>query len=599
MTLAIGIGAASAIFSIVNVVVLNPYPYRDQKRLLFVRHNLPKLGALKQVRSSGPEFLEIAETPSFEHVAAFEPVSRNLTGGQVPERIAAAKVSSTWFDLLGVSPILGRTINPEEQGSKGQRVLVIGHGLWQKRFGGERDVIGKTVSLDDEPFTIIGVMPPRFRFDGAEAWFPFPFDFQQTPRSSRSYAVISRIKENVSVEQAEAELELLARQNEQSFVATNPEYAGRTFFLEPISEFYMGTLTKAVLILFGAVGLVLLVACANVAGLLLARSMGRAHDISVRMALGARRFAIVRQMLAESAVLALLGGGIGVLAAIWGIDALVALAPDGAIPTGVEVRMDSRVLIFSIALSLLTCLIFGLWPALESSRPDLEESLKSGSTRTTASRRNLLARNLLVVGEIGLALVLLVMAGLMIRTFARLTAIDPGFNPDNLLTMRVNRSPAKSEQGRKNAVFFQQLIESVRTVPGVVGVAVMSHSPFVMREDWTVTVDNKSLAPDQATVNVDTRTVSPEFFNVMGIPLKKGEVFAASDTADFSTEEGRAAARPVVIINEALAKRFWPGEEALGKRLKVGKADSNNPWFEIKGIVGNSCATGARSGDEA
>ena len=415
LTLAVGIGAASAIFSVVNAVVLNPFPYPDQNRLYVVRHNLPKIGALRQVRSSGPEFLEIAGTSSFENVAAWEPVSRNLTGGQEPERIAAAKVSAGFFELLGVTPMLGRIIRPEEQGAKGQRVLVISHSLWQKRFGGESDVLGKSVSLDDEPFTIIGVMPPLFRFDGGEGWFPAPFEFQQAARSARAFAVLARIKKDVPVRQAESELELLARRNEQSFSATNPEYVGRTFFLEPIAEFYMGTLRRAVLILFGAVGLVLLVACANVAGLLLARAMARLSEISVRIALGASRLAIVRQMLTESAVIALLGGGIGVLAAIWGIDAIVALAPEGAIPSGVQVRMDSRVLIFSVALSLLTCFIFGLWPALESSRPGVEECLKSGGTRATAGRRNLLARDLLVVGEIGLALVLLVMAGLMIE----------------------------------------------------------------------------------------------------------------------------------------------------------------------------------------
>ena len=275
LTLALAIGASTALFSIVNVVVLNPFPYKDPSRLYFVRQSLPKLGVQDQFRASGPEFVDFAKSGIFERVAAFEPVSRNLTGSDEPERIAAAKVSTEFFNMLGVEPLIGRTIAPTEQGPKGERVLVISHGLWQRRFGGDKAVLGQKVSLDDEPFTIIGVMPPQFRFDEAQAWFPFPFDFGEAQRSGRSFPILARIKSDTNVQQVNAALTNLARQNEQDFVSTNQEYAGRGIYVQPLAEFYFGPVRRALFILLGAVALVLLIACANIANLLLAKSMSR------------------------------------------------------------------------------------------------------------------------------------------------------------------------------------------------------------------------------------------------------------------------------------------------------------------------------------
>jgi putative ABC transport system permease protein len=579
LTLALGIGASTALFSIVNVVILNPFPYKDSSHLFYVLQSLPKIGVQQQFRASGPEFVDLAQSGIFDRVAAYEGVSRNLTGSEEPERVAAAKVSTEFFTMLGVTPQLGRTIQPEEQGPAGSRVLVISHALWQRRFGGDRGVLGQQVALDDEPFTIVGVMPQSFRFDAAEAWFPFPFDFGQGQRSGRQFLLLARTKAGKSNEQTIAELSTFARQNEQVYGNTNPEYSGRSVYLQSLSEFYFGPVRKALFVLLAAVALVLLIACANIANLLLARSMSRAHEIAVRAAMGANRFRIVRQMLTESVVLALLGGGLGLLIASWGTRALIALVPTGTIPTGLEIGMNSRVLLFALIVSLLTALIFGLWPAIQMSRSELQETFKSGAQRATAGARSRRAQNLLVVAEVGLSLILLVMAGLMIRSFAKLTNIDPGMDTTNVLSMRINRSPAKSKDGGQMAPFFQQLIDRVKTVPGIAAVSVASHVPFVFTEDWTVTIDSNAIPPEIRTQNVDTRTISTDFFSVMHIPLLSGSVFSDQDGP---------GAPPVIIINQALAHRFFPNEDPIGKRLKIGGPDSKSPWFVVKGVVRDS-----------
>ena len=579
LTLALGIGASTALFSIVNVVILNPFPYSEPSQLFFVRQSLPKIGVQEQFRASGPEFIDFTQSGIFEHVAAYEGVSRNLTGSEEPERVAAAKVSTDFFTMLGVNPQLGRTINPQEQGPNGARVLVISNSLWQRRFGGKADIVGQQVALDDEPFTIVGVMPPSFRFDGAEAWFPFPFDFNQGPRSGRQFVILARAKKGKPVDQISAELATFARQNEQAYGNTSPEYVGRGIYLQQFSDFYFGPVRKALFVLLGAVALVLLIACANIANLLLARSMARSHEIAVRTAMGANRLRIVQQMLTESLVLALCGGILGLLFASWGTQALVVLIPTGTIPPGLEVVMDARVALFGLAVSVLTALLFGLWPAIQTSRPEIQETFKAGTQRASAGSGHRRAQNLLVISEVSLSLILLVMAGLMIRSFAKLTNIDTGMNTQNVLSMRMNRSPAKSKDGSQNALFFQQVIDRVKTVPGVESVAVASHMPFVFTEDWTVTIDSTAVAPDMRTQNVDTRTVSADFFSVMKIPMVAGEPFSQQDGSE---------APPVIIVNRTLAQRYFPNENAIGKRLKIGPPDSKSPWFAIKGVVQDS-----------
>jgi len=578
LTLALAIGASTALFSIVNVVVLNPFPYREPSRLFFVRQSLPKIGVQDQFRASGPEFVDFTKSEIFERVAAFEAVSRNLTGSDQPERVAAAKVSTEFFTMLGVEPLIGRTIAPTEQGPKGERVLVISHGLWQRRFGGDKAVLGQQVSLDDEPFTIIGVMPPQFRFDEAQAWFPFPFEFAEGQRGGRAFAILGRTKPHTSVEQVNAALANLARQNEQDFGGTNQEYAGRAIYVQPLTEFYLGPVRRALFILLGAVGLVLLIACANIANLLLAKSMSRSHEIAIRSAMGASRARIIRQMLIESAVLGLLGGVLGLLIASWGTRGLLNLIPAGTIPPGLDITMNWQVLLFTLVVSLVTAFIFGLWPAIQGSRTQTREALQTASQRATAGIAARRAQSVLVVAEVALSLILLVMAGLMIRSFAKLTNIDPGMSTANVLSMRINRSPAKSKDGSQNAIFFQQVIDRVKTLPGIEAAGVASHMPFVFTEDWPITVETVANAGAQ-TQSIDTRTVSADYFSTMQIPLAGGQFFSA--------EDGPQSA-PLVVVNQAMANRYWANQDPLGKRIKIGSLDSKSPWFTVKGVVRDS-----------
>ena len=578
LTLALAIGASTALFSIVNVVVLKPFSYKDPSRLFFVRQSLPKIGVQDQFRASGPEFVDFARSGIFERVAAFESVSRNLTGSDEPERIPAAKVSTEFFNMLGVEPLLGRTIAPNEQGPDGQRVLVISYALWQRRFGGDKAVLGQKVLLDDEPFTIVGVMPAQFRFDEGQAWFPFPFDFGQAQRAGRSFAIVARTKPGVTVQQVNAGLANLARQNEQDFGGTNPEYAGRAIYVQPLAEFYFGPVRKALFILLGAVALVLLIACANIANLLLAKSMSRSHEIAIRNAMGASRGRIIRQMLIESTVLGLLGGGLGLLIASWGTRGLVNLIPAGIIPNGLDITMNVQVFLFTLAVSLVTAFIFGFWPAIQGSRPQVREALQSTSQRATAGVGTRRAQSVLVVAEVCLSLILLVMAGLMIRSFAKLTNIDPGMSTANVMSMRINRSPAKSKDGSQNAIFFQNVIDRVKTLPGIEAAGVASHMPFVYTEDWPITVESAANAGAQ-TQSIDTRTVSADYFTTMQIPLVSGQVFSSDDGPQ---------APPIVVVNQAMVNRYWPNQDPFGKRIKIGNLDSKSPWFTVKGVVKDS-----------
>ena len=586
LTLALAIGASTALFSIVNVVVLNPFPYKDPSRLFFVRQSFPKIGVHDAFRSSGPEFVDVANSGVFERVAAFEPVSRNLTGSNEPERVAAAKVSTDFFNLLGVEPMLGRTIAPNEQGPNGERVLVISHGLWQRRFGGDKAMLGQTVALDDEPFTIIGVMPPQFRFDEAQAWFPFPFNFNESARGGRAYPIVGRVSYGKSVEQVNAALANIARQNEQDFGSTNQEYAGRAIYVQPLTEYYLGPVRRALFILLGAVGLVLLIACANVANLLLARSMSRSHEIAIRRAMGASRARIIRQLLIESTVLGLIGGGLGLLIASWGTRLLFNMIPADTIPAGLDVAMNVQVLLFTLGVSLVTAFIFGLWPAIQGSRTQTREALQTASQRTTAGVGSRRAQSVLVVAEVALSLVLLVMAGLMIRSFAKLTNIDPGMSTANVMTMRINRSPAKSKDGAQNAIFFQSVIDRVKSLPGIDAAGVASHMPFVFTEEWPITVESAANTGAQ-TQSIDTRTVSADYFTTMQIPVVGGHVF--------STEDGPQAP-PVVLVNQAMADRYWSSQEPLGKRIKIGNIDSKSPWFTVKGVVKDSAQSALDQG---
>ncbi len=580
ITLALGIGANTAIFSVANVVLLNPFPYPDHSRIYYVYQRFPKIGEQERYGASGPEFTDLTQSKIYDRIAAVNrTLSRNLTGGPEPERIMAAMVSADFFSLLGVNPLLGRTINAPDQGPQGARVLVINHGLWQRRFGGNPEVIGQKVFLDDEPYTIVGVMPPNFFYYDRDAWFPFLYDLNQLPRQIRDTGVLVRLKPGVSLDQANADLELMARNQEQALGNSQPEYIGRGIYLRPYRDGYSDQINQVLYVLLGAVGLVLLMACANIANLLLARATARTREIALRMALGAGRFRIVRQLLTESLALALFGGALGVLLAFLGVDAIVALIPPGAIPAGLHININGQVLFGAFIVSLMSAPTFGLWPALSLSKPDLNNALKEGARQTSAGLRHARARGVLVVFQVAISLFLLVIAGLTARSLIRLMNVDPGFNSENVLTMRLNIPPARSGDGQQNAVIFQRLSDRIRTVPGLQSIGVASHIPFDQTATETVTIERDIAQGRAQTERVDTRTVSTNYLEVMGIRLIAGERFTSQDRQD---------APPVVIINQAMARRFWANENAVGKRLKLGGPTSGAPWVTVKGVVADS-----------
>jgi putative ABC transport system permease protein len=579
ITLALGIGANTALFSVANAVLLNPFPYPDHSRIHYVWQSLPKIGVQERYGTAGQEFADLKQCQAFERVAAFAiNVGRNLTGSHEPEKIDIARVTGDFFPLLGVNPLLGRAINSEDQWPRSRRVLVINHSLWQRRFGGSPDVIGQKVFLDDEPYTIIGVMPPKFYLAGRDAFMPYLFDISQIGPGSEAFYVMVRLKSGVSVDQANAKLGLIARNQEQAWGNSQPEYIGRGLYLRPISEFYFEQINEVLVVLLGAVGLILLIACANIANLLLARATVRTREIALRAALGAGRLRIVRQLLTESLALALLGGALGVLLALLGSGGIVALIPAGTIPPELQININGQALFGAFIVSLVSALLFGLWPALSLSKPDLNNELKEGG-QTSAGGRHTGARSMLVVFQVAISLVLLVVAGLMVRSIVRLMKVDPGLNTENLLTMRLNISPARSGDGRQNAAIFQQLSDRIRTIPGVRSAAFASHIPFDFTFASTVTIEQNASQGALQTESVDTRTISTDYLQVMGIRLIEGEGF---------TVEDKQGTPLVVIINQAMARRFWPNESAVGKRLKEGRGTSNNPWMSVKGVVADS-----------
>jgi putative ABC transport system permease protein len=513
---------------------------------------------------------------SFEQIAAFNSnLSRNLTGGLEPERITAARVSGDLFPMLGVKPLLGRTINENDQGPEGERVLVINHSLWQRRFGGNPEVIGQKVFLDDAPFTVIGVMPKNFYFMEREAFMPYEHHLSQ---AQDKFMVLARLKSNVPVDQANAELEVIARNQEKALANIQPEYIGRGIYLKPISEFYFNQINKVVIVLLGAVGLILLIACANVANLLLARATARTREIALRAALGAGRIRIIRQLLTESLVMALLGGAVGVLLAFLGSKAIVSFIPAGQIPSALEIKINGQVLLGAFLISLVSALLFGLWPALRLSKPDLNNALKEGSQTSAGVGSYGGTRSLLVVFQVAISLVLLVTAGLMVRSMVRLLFVDPGFNPENILTMRLNIQPARAGGGNQNMAVLQELSGRISTVPGVQSAGLATTMPFVEQLTATITVEGIG-AQGAQTESVDYRTISTNYFQLMGIRLIEGESFTAED---------KRGAPNVVIVNQTMARRFWPNESAVGKRLKGGGANSAGPWRTIKGVAADS-----------
>ncbi|HJQ70015.1 MAG TPA: ABC transporter permease [Blastocatellia bacterium] len=571
LTLALGIGANTAIFSVVNAVLLRPLPFAEPESLVWLWDTLPQLPTAP---TSLPEFLDWkAQNQSFEHLAAFQGGKTFLDTGDGTEEARVGLVTPETFALFRVSPILGRTFTDEETLPGRFRVAVLGQAMWQSRFGSDPNALGRTIDLNGAPYTIIGVMPEGFSFpDQAELWRPLVIDPKNLDRGPHYLRVVGRLKPAVTLEQAQAEMSALAAQLSKQHPEKN---SGHGIKLVPLRDIVVGDIGPALFILLGAVGFVLLIACANVANLLLSRVGVRQKEIAVRTALGASRLRIVRQLFTESMMLSVGGGVAGLLIAVWGVNWLVAMAPD-TIPRVHEIAVDPRVISFTLLISVATSLLFGLAPALQASRPDLAGALKEGGRSSAGVSRNWL-RNVLMIIEVALSLVLLIGAGLMIRSFAKLSQVDPGFNPDRVLTIGVSLLRNKYPEEERVASFYSQLLERAAATPGVVSAGAISDLPLLgSNTNDNFTIEGRPPVAKQEEPITEYHVATPRFFEAMGIPLLAGRDFAETDTKQ---------APNVVVINEAFANRHFAGESPLGHRISL-QGQERDPLL-IVGVVGD------------
>ncbi len=578
IALALGIGANSAIFSVVNTVLLRPLPYKDPERLVMVWEDDTKGGYPRDTPAAANYVDWRDQNQVFEGMAAMADADFNLTGTGDPERLEGKLVSASFFPLLGVEPQLGRVFLPEEDRPGANNVVLLSHGLWQRRFGSDPNVIGKPVTLNGGTGTVVGVMPPQFQHPGekAELWVPIGFTPEQEASRGRHYLkVLARMKPGVTLGQAQAEMNTIAARLQQQYPDQNKDL-GAT--VNSLHEYVAGDIRPALLVLLGAVGFVLLVACANVANLLLARAAARQKEIAIRVALGASRFRLVRQFLTESILLAALGGGVGLLLSLWGVGLLQAFIPQ-SISQVKSVAIDGKVLVFTLLVSLLTGLIFGLAPATQASNFNLNETLKEGGRDSAAGSRGNRIRGLLVVAEVAVSLLLLIGAGLLINSFLRLRSVDPGFRTDNLLTMEVVLPGTKYSDPARRAAFYTDLLRRVEALPGVKSAAVTTNLPlYPQGNSISFSIEGR---PDPATgrkPTVVTRVISPQYFSTMGIQFLQGRQLSEQDKADSPA---------VAVISETFARRFWPNEDPLGKRITPGRADSTDPddWITIVGVA--------------
>ena len=577
LALALGIGANTAIFGVVDAVLFKPLPFDRPERLLAVwERNLTKGEDHDSVMAAN--YLDWRNRSQvFEQMSAHAGGSVNLTGLEVPERIRGARLSAGLFPLLGVQPEIGRVFSPDEDQPGHQRVVVISNHLWKSRFGGDPEVVGRSITLNNQDYAVVGVMPAGFELplnEDSEIWTPLVFTPEElTLRNSHYLKVLGRLKPGASMDQANAEMATIAAQLEKDYPKTN-EGTGAAVF--PLHSEIVGDIKKPLLIFLGAVAFILLIACTNVANLMLARAAARQREIAVRVALGASRWRLVRQMLIESMVLGLAGGAAGLLLALWGIEFLSAVAQQTSVPRAKSIGLDARVLLFTFAASIVTGLIFGSVPALQASKPDLNDALKEGG-RSSGSLRRARTRNLLVVSEIALAFVLLAGAGLLINSFLRLRAIDPGLHPENVLTMSISLPRQKYSQPEQVIAFHRQLLEQVGALPGITYAGTVTALPYGgSTTSFGYTVESPE-AGDQ-TVSIVSQQASPDFFRALGIPLVAGRAF---DERDID------GAPPVMIVSDSLAKRFWPDQDPLGHRIKWGNKEFGSPWMTVVGVVGD------------
>jgi predicted permease len=584
ITLALGIGANTAMFSVINGVLLRPLPYQEPERLVTIWEESPERDML-QMPVSIANLRDWAEqSQTLDQISAYTFSNLNLTGTGEPVQLAAVRVSANLFPLVGATPMLGRTFLPEDDKDGAGRVVVLSHATWKNRFTSNPKIIGQAVTINNQTHTVVGVMPANFQFpvgfgymgkvlnDPIDLYVPIAAASEEAARGHYSFFAIGRLKPGVTLSQAQAEMTGIERRLEQQYPDTNTGIGVR---LVSTQEQTVKEIRPALLVLLGAVAFLLLIACANIANLLLARSAARQKEFAIRAALGASRLRVLRLLLTESVLLSLVGGALGLLFAVWGTAALIALAPDN-IPRLNEVGMDGRVFGFTLATSLLTGIVFGLVPAIQASKPDLNEALKEGSRGSTGSGSGKRTRSILVAVEVALSLVLLIGAGLMIKSFIRLQQTHLGFNTENLLTMGLTLSEARYPEDQQQVAFFQRTLEQVRALPGIQSAGVTTGLPLTLSlsgSDFRVEGQPEPEAGKEMIIN--TRSVSPGYFSTLGISLLKGRDFSDRDKSE---------APAVAIVNQDLVRTYFPNEDPIGKRITFTDGES---WLSVVGVIGD------------
>ena len=599
LALALGIGANTAIFSVVNAVLLRPLPYEESNRLVFLTEHTPTIDELS---IAYPNFADWrSQNHVFEKIGVYNRQNYNLTGAGEAERIVAGQVSADLFSALRANALVGRVFTNEEDQPGAAPVVVLSYALWQRRFGGQTNIVNQPLMLNGKSYTVIGVMPPDYQFPGrVEMWVPVGQLSGSAVWQQRNNHVglfgVARLKPGVSMVAAQADMDNIARNLQTEYPDIN---AGSGIKLQPLIEVYVSEIRRTLWVLFAVVTFVLLIACANIANLLLTRAAARRKEMAIRSAMGAGRWRLVRQMLAESVLLALIGGSFGLLLARWGIDLILYLSPD-AIPRSKEIGINWRVMSFTLGVSLLTGILFGLAPALQSSRVNVQKALKD-TGRGVTGRPWL--RNSLVVLEVAMTLVLLIGAGLMLRSFHRLENISPGFSYDHVTSFSVSLPTKKYATEAQRADFYQRLLDNTRALPGVEATAATSGLPLG-NNGWTTTfaIDGRPAPPRDQLPAMSACLVTPDYFRAMNIPLKAGRYFTDSDDrsflankdlSSFNDDEKTMAGLNSIIIDEEFARRYWPGQDALGKRVKLGSGEKL-PTLTVVGVVGRVKMDGLR-----
>jgi putative ABC transport system permease protein len=580
ITIALGIGATTAIFSVVNGVLLKSLPYPEAQRLVVINETSKESPTMAVAYQNYLDWR--AQQTVFEDLAARMPAGGIITGDGEPERVIGRYVTASFFPTLGIQPHIGRFFTEEEDRPGAQRVMVLSYALWQRRYGADASALGKAIQYSGDSWTIVGVMPANFDFYGQtnlnnDIFIPLGRSaserFMQN-RNTHTTSVLARLKPGVTREQAESELKAIAGQLAEQYPASN---AGNSIRIRTFLEDYVGDVRPGLLMIVVAVGLVLAIACANVANLLLARAASRRKEVAVRMALGASRWQIVRQLLTESAMLALAGGTLGLFIAMWGVELLISLNPD-ALPRVEEITIDPNVLGFTLLVTLLTSVLFGLAPAMQTTKVNFQDTLKEGGRQSSVSGSHQRLRSALVIAEVALSLVLLVGAGLLLRSFQQLMLVDPGFDARNVLTMRMRLNDGKYPESAQSIAFLNEVTRRVEALPGVVQASVTTGFPFGRGGDDTYWVEGEPepRQPGEWSTAV-THAVGENYYKTMGIALLAGRYFTEQDNANSS---------PVVIVDDSLVEKHFPQQSldsAIGKRLRF--SGTNEQWREIVGVV--------------